>query len=413
MGTNYNPQIVTSGLVLALDAANPKSYSYAENLISNTNMDLPLYWTKINIGANTSNAAIAPDGSNTALSLIPAAVPSSETEITTSAGSAVANTAYTFSVYAKANGYNYIRLSFGNTAGWGVAFFNLSTGTIGTTTSANLIPRIVSSSNGWYRCSITYTAGRSGSINGDLYITNNDNTYGWTPNGTSGVLLWGPQIESNLITGRYTPTTGTRIVSSNVWSDLSATKSNITFTKRSPYDSNSSGYFYFNPSANADNSLTISPALTANTANGFSIGMWLHESYIQYNSTWNYFLVDYPYEIGTYGVTGTVFVLKDNNIVGLNSVASETISGGWSYIVYGTDNNLMPYIYTCNQNGITLTKNNVAFTSKILNISKLFEGYDNTYSFSANCSIVQIYNRAISNTEVQQNFNATRGRYGI
>ena len=26
MGTNYNPQIVTSGLVLALDAANPKSY---------------------------------------------------------------------------------------------------------------------------------------------------------------------------------------------------------------------------------------------------------------------------------------------------------------------------------------------------------------------------------------------------
>jgi hypothetical protein len=26
MGTNYNPQIVTSGLILALDAANPKSY---------------------------------------------------------------------------------------------------------------------------------------------------------------------------------------------------------------------------------------------------------------------------------------------------------------------------------------------------------------------------------------------------
>jgi hypothetical protein len=31
MGTNYNPQIVTSGLVLALDAANPKSYPGSGN----------------------------------------------------------------------------------------------------------------------------------------------------------------------------------------------------------------------------------------------------------------------------------------------------------------------------------------------------------------------------------------------
>ena len=32
MGTNYNPQIVTSGLGMVLDAQNPKSYSYSENL---------------------------------------------------------------------------------------------------------------------------------------------------------------------------------------------------------------------------------------------------------------------------------------------------------------------------------------------------------------------------------------------
>jgi hypothetical protein len=30
-----------------------------------------------------------------------------------------------------------------------------------------------------------------------------------------------------------------------------------------------------------------------------------------------------------------------------------------------------------------------------------------------NLSSVQLYNRALSSTEIQQNFNATRSRYGI
>jgi hypothetical protein len=33
--------------------------------------------------------------------------------------------------------------------------------------------------------------------------------------------------------------------------------------------------------------------------------------------------------------------------------------------------------------------------------------------FNGNVGNVQIYNRALSATEVQQNFNALRGRYGI
>ena len=69
MGTNYNPQIVTSGLVLAIDAANPKSYSYAENLLINSQNMSGSGWGPGDLTV-TSSPVLAPDGSNTANSLI-------------------------------------------------------------------------------------------------------------------------------------------------------------------------------------------------------------------------------------------------------------------------------------------------------------------------------------------------------
>jgi len=40
-------------------------------------------------------------------------------------------------------------------------------------------------------------------------------------------------------------------------------------------------------------------------------------------------------------------------------------------------------------------------------------GRNNTLNFPGNIATVQLYNRALSASEIQQNFNATRGRYGI
>ena len=44
---------------------------------------------------------------------------------------------------------------------------------------------------------------------------------------------------------------------------------------------------------------------------------------------------------------------------------------------------------------------------------RIGSGYVSGYYYSGSCSNAQIYNRALSITEIQQNFNATRGRYGI
>ena len=44
---------------------------------------------------------------------------------------------------------------------------------------------------------------------------------------------------------------------------------------------------------------------------------------------------------------------------------------------------------------------------------RIGSGYSSGYYYDGNASNVQIYNRALTAAEIQQNFNATRGRYGI
>jgi hypothetical protein len=43
----------------------------------------------------------------------------------------------------------------------------------------------------------------------------------------------------------------------------------------------------------------------------------------------------------------------------------------------------------------------------------IFSRYNNIELLVGNVSQVQIYNRVLSQQEISQNFNATRGRYGV
>jgi hypothetical protein len=61
--------------------------------------------------------------------------------------------------------------------------------------------------------------------------------------------------------------------------------------------------------------------------------------------------------------------------------------------------------------GIISAGKDVAYTNTPFYIASNFR--DNTGYLNGNISNLQIYNRALSALEVQQNFNALRGRYGI
>ena len=152
----------------------------------------------------TINATTAPDGTTTAISLVPNTTSSSEHFFFQPYTGTVNQ--YTHSVYAKPNGYNWIWLRpqiGGSIIGW--ANFNVSTGTIGSV-SSGITATITSVGNGWYRCTATATQG----INTNYFcigVANADGVPVFSGDGTSGAYIWGAQLEQRSSATAYTATT--------------------------------------------------------------------------------------------------------------------------------------------------------------------------------------------------------------
>jgi hypothetical protein len=142
----------------------------------------------------TNNAVVAPNGLTVADSLVPTVV-SGVHRI--QQAKAVAGQVGTMYVYAKANGYNWIALENGGE----VAYFNISTGVVGTVSAGTATMKLV---NGFYQCIFTCTGLNTKS---NIYIASADNTVTFTGNGTSGVYLWGSQFEQSTYATSYIPTT--------------------------------------------------------------------------------------------------------------------------------------------------------------------------------------------------------------
>ena len=207
----YNPTLLTapSKLMLESQATNSQIYSsdFSYSEYNKQNVTIVL-------AANT-----APDGTLTAQRVV-----SNTTSVThlviNSSITVTANTTYTSSIYAKASGYNFLamRLDSGST---GVsACFDLSQGTI-STAAANTASEwsypsafISSVGNGWYRCSISATSGRTLTARCIPIINNatsdiNGTTY--AGDGTSGIYLWGAQFETGYGASSYIPTSASQV----------------------------------------------------------------------------------------------------------------------------------------------------------------------------------------------------------
>jgi hypothetical protein len=151
-------------------------------------------WSKTN-ATITANSTTSPDGTQNADSVIP----------TTTNGvhrieqdKATASQVFTQSIFAKANGYNFIAVENGGE----IAYFNISTGVVGTVSAGTA--SIQNMGNGWYRCVFTATAVNSKSY---FYVANADNSISFAGDATSGIFVWGCQFESGSYATSYISTT--------------------------------------------------------------------------------------------------------------------------------------------------------------------------------------------------------------
>lgn len=156
----------------------------------------------------TLNAGTAPDGTNTAVSIVPTADNNTHrVDQNPAAGGLAATTEYTFSVYGKQNGYTGLSLTVGqgnNVFVSGTAYFDLNSGTVASTV-AGVSAAIQDAGNGWFRCAITTTTAGSIAVNAILIGVGSDSsTFSFAGNTTDGILIWGPQLEiSSSVTGFY------------------------------------------------------------------------------------------------------------------------------------------------------------------------------------------------------------------
>jgi hypothetical protein len=164
----------------------------------------------------TGNVTTAPDGTNTADSIVPNTVSTANHQFAQNVN-LIANKTFTLSIYVKAFGYT--KFAFREAAITGAyATFNLaSSGSVIATASIAEVTilgaTITSVGNGWFRVTISLVSTSSALSMGffalnDTYTSGDPYAAGFaTGDGTSGVYIWGCQLEQRSTATAYTVTT--------------------------------------------------------------------------------------------------------------------------------------------------------------------------------------------------------------
>ena len=177
------------------------------NLITQSEDFSNSYWTKS--GASVVSGFTSPDGTTNAFKLVEGA--NTGTHFTQARVPAASTSSHTIYVYAKANTRNRITLTnWNNSTQYAGATFDLINGVVVGTILGSA--KIETMTNGWYKCSITGTPPSTSlgyqqiTIGSDTATGSGLNSY--TGDGTSGVYIYGAQLEQQSYATSYIPTQG-------------------------------------------------------------------------------------------------------------------------------------------------------------------------------------------------------------
>jgi hypothetical protein len=240
---DYNPTTLAP-LGLLIEEQRTNLFTYSEDFANAA-------WqpTRASITANT---IVAPDGTLTGDKLVEDTTANSTHTIRQNFTAAVGT--YTYSVFAKA-GERAVLQCVRNNSNIDLIthVFNLATG-VATGNGASM----TSAGNGWYRCVGVITVNTAAST-GVLFSLNNGSTTTYTGDGTSGLFLWGAQLEAGAFRTSYIPTVVSQVTRA---ADVAV----MTGANFSDWYNATEGTLFANYSAFASGTRTMA-AINDNTAN--------------------------------------------------------------------------------------------------------------------------------------------------
>jgi len=201
--------------------------------------------------------------------------------------------------------------------------------------------------------------------------------------------------------------------SGSTWTDLSLSKNNATLTNTPLYSSATGGYLGF----------TSTSSQYAIASNPGSLTRWTVETLVGFTSTYNNkiaMVVGGQYN----GISSINFSVGTNNYPSNYNIAVGFFDGSWHsttgvnydlntwYHIVGTYDGTTIRQFT---NGTQVDSLNYVGTPSSggeIRINRRWDGAVSSANLlDTNISVVRIYNRALSTGEIQQNYNAIKGRF--
>jgi hypothetical protein len=194
---DYDPStLAAKGLLVEEQRTNLALWSSDFRDTTDAGSSRPWVYTNVTV---TADAIASPDGTSNAEKIIATSTSGVHTIVQNL--SVTSGSTYTLSVMLKAGGETTASVIVSNSPFPRVKF-DLSAGTI-TSSQGGGVGAIMSLGNGWYRCSMTFSA-PAASINIGVAIRDIDNN--WSGNGVDGIFAYGAQLEAGAFATSYIPT---------------------------------------------------------------------------------------------------------------------------------------------------------------------------------------------------------------
>jgi hypothetical protein len=237
-------------------------------------------------------------------------------------------------------------------------------------------------------------------------------------------LITNPVNDSSLLVWLDAGDTDSYPGTGTTWTDLTGNGANATLTNSPVYTSGDSGYFNFN---GTDESATVTTTTALNALNGntnsYTVELWVRSTdptlldasarIIEKRTTGGT-----PYPFSWQPIFNTVpanelrcFIFGTQVPFGIPGNNDNLWNGNWHQIVMVVDNS-QDLILTY-RDGTNVDSDTNTTTTTATNTGNIFiaRSVDNTAFTTFDCSILRIYNKALTAQEVSQNYDSAKNRY--